>query len=63
MTIDEFFHKDNDNDDNTKSKRLKDDKHELTSASIDNICKSFRAFLDAINALHPRALSRIYNAH
>ena len=35
-TIDEFFHKDNANDDNTKSKRFKDDKHALASASIDN---------------------------
>ena len=35
-TIDEFFHKDNANDDNTKSKRLKDDKHAFTSAYIDN---------------------------
>jgi hypothetical protein len=34
--IDEFFHKDNADDDNTKSKRLKDDKHAFKSASIDN---------------------------
>ncbi len=31
-TIDEFFHKDNAVDDNTKSKRFKDDKHALTTA-------------------------------
>ncbi len=35
-TIDEFILKDNADDDNTKSKRLKDDKHAFTSASIDN---------------------------
>jgi hypothetical protein len=33
-TIDEFFHKNNADDDNTKSKRLKDDKHAFTARSI-----------------------------
>ncbi len=35
-TIDDFFLKESDNEDNTKSKRFKDDKHALTSASIDD---------------------------
>ncbi len=35
-TIDEFFRKDNANDDDTKSKRLKDNKHAFTAASMDN---------------------------
>ncbi len=35
ITIAEFFDKDNANDNNTKAKRFKDDKHALTSASID----------------------------
>jgi hypothetical protein len=35
-TVDEFFHKDNADDDDTKSKRLKDDKHAFTAASMDN---------------------------
>ncbi len=35
-TIDEFFHKDNADNDGTKSKRFKDDKHALMTASMDN---------------------------
>jgi hypothetical protein len=35
-TIDEFFHKDNADDDDTKSKQLKDDKHAFTAASMYN---------------------------
>ncbi len=35
-TIDEFFHKDNADDDTSQSKRLKDDKHAFTTATMDN---------------------------
>jgi hypothetical protein len=35
-TIDEFFHKDNADDDPSQSKRLKDDKHAFTTATMDN---------------------------